>query len=345
MSQPGPDTHPVYASIIMCLSTHKIVRFWWRLSAQFACGCSVVPHRRPVPECERRVLPDQQPASMQAAHPPPTATPTAATAATMKRLLTQPVEEYTVKWLHYGPQPDERWALLPSHQAPAAGLPAWPVHGGLSCSRSTLCSTPVVACTWGSSLPPGHCAAAEHQSGRPPESACRCRMLLLEDPETGDVLTLLVYAQPLFGENYSRKLANKAWSAVPEPPSYWLLNGAKPVPRVWRAAFESSQATKAMVKGCYPQAPRVSKPDPGCPGIHGSAWPCAALQCSGADASAPACWPRELAAVPHRCGRHLHGGHLWQPGEPAACRCMGCHCITPLSRQSSQSINVNHAGA
>ena len=97
-------------------------------------------------------------------------------------------------------------------------------------------------------------------------------MLLLEDPETGDVLTLLVYAQPLFGENYSRKLANKAWSAVPEPPSYWLLNGAKPVPHVWRAAFESSQATKAMVKGCYPQAPRVSKPDLDFLRIPGNAW-------------------------------------------------------------------------
>lgn len=34
-----------------------------------------------------------------------------------------------------------------------------------------------------------------------------CRFLLLEDPDTGDVLLPLIYLKPILGANYSRKLA------------------------------------------------------------------------------------------------------------------------------------------
>ena len=98
-------------------------------------------------------------------------------------------------------------------------------------------------------------------------------MLLLEDRETGDVLTLLVYSQPLFGENYSRKLANRTWLTVPEPPTYWMLNGEKPVPRLWKPAFESSPNTKNMVKAFYPQAPRV-RGSSGCSSARGFCFWC-----------------------------------------------------------------------
>ena len=192
---------------------------------------------------------------------PPCKPPTTTTA-TMKPLLTQPAEEYVAKWLHYGPQPDERWVLLFSCPPTRHQRLAWSRNHPMwaSPAPSALCGNTVVACAHGSCLP----QHAVPQRGT--IAACLltpahcCRMLLLEDAETGDILTLLVYAQPLFGENYSRKLANKAWSTVPEPPGSWLLNAAKPVPRLWRAAFESSQATKAMVKGCNPQAPRVRMP-------------------------------------------------------------------------------------
>ena len=111
--------HSLYASIMMFLRTQKLSNLSCLLSLPVAAASSrtAIRFRNASEEsCLTSSLPPCKPPTTT------TAATTVPTAATMKRLLTQPVEEYVVKWLHYGPQPDERWALLPSHQAPAAGL-------------------------------------------------------------------------------------------------------------------------------------------------------------------------------------------------------------------------------
>ena len=95
------------------------------------------------------------------------------------------------------------------------------------------------------------------QSSTPDPPAHCDRMLLLEDCDTGDVLTLLVSGLPLFGENYSRKLANKAFLALAATPATWQPSGSPTGPRAWRAAFEAPPAVKALVRLHDPQAPKV----------------------------------------------------------------------------------------
>ena len=72
------------------------------------------------------------------------------------------------------------------------------------------------------------------------------KYLLLEDPETGDVLLPLIYMKPILEANYSRKLASLKHRsvAVPEGNSLEAFKGLL----YWQWAFESPHAIKVLVR-------------------------------------------------------------------------------------------------
>ena len=81
------------------------------------------------------------------------------------------------------------------------------------------------------------------------------RYLLLIDKDTKDVLTLLLYAHQLFGDNYSRKLANMKFSQVRVPASHPLKGDYGGL--CWCQAFESPKHVKALIKHAEPNVAQV----------------------------------------------------------------------------------------
>ncbi|KAL6781567.1 hypothetical protein ACKKBF_B08540 [Auxenochlorella protothecoides x Auxenochlorella symbiontica] len=72
------------------------------------------------------------------------------------------------------------------------------------------------------------------------------RYLLLEDPETGDVLMPLIYMKALLEANYSRKLASLKHRVVTFPPESPLAE--KDGQLYWQWAFESPHNVKVVVR-------------------------------------------------------------------------------------------------
>lgn len=78
------------------------------------------------------------------------------------------------------------------------------------------------------------------------EAGPRERYLLLEDPETGDVLMPLIYMKHILEANYSRKLASLKNRLVTVPPGHALH--VQEGLLYWQWAFESPHSVKQIVR-------------------------------------------------------------------------------------------------
>lgn len=82
------------------------------------------------------------------------------------------------------------------------------------------------------------------------EADCERRYLLVIDLDTGDVMTLLMHASELFGDNYSRKLSNIKYSTVTPMAGHALE--AQLTGMCWEPAFESPYHVKAAIRTMMP---------------------------------------------------------------------------------------------
>lgn len=82
-----------------------------------------------------------------------------------------------------------------------------------------------------------------------------CRYLLVIDLDTGDVMTLLMHASELFGDNYSRKLSNIKYSTVTPMAGHALE--AQLTGMCWEPAFESPYHVKAAIRTMMPDISSV----------------------------------------------------------------------------------------
>ena len=78
------------------------------------------------------------------------------------------------------------------------------------------------------------------------EAGPRERYLLLEDPETGDILMPLIYMKHILEANYSRKLASLKHRLVTVPPNHALSRQEGLL--YWQWAFESPHSVKVVVR-------------------------------------------------------------------------------------------------